>query len=178
MNGKIILNLAISLDGYIADEDGGFDWIVGDGSPTLNTENKIDFPKFLEGIDVVVMGRNCYNQNFHKDYKDKDVYIATSDDMDDYENYHFIKGDICKQISELKAEGKNIFLFGGGKMIDPFIKADIIDEYIIGIIPTILGKGRKLFLENGTKIDLSLQEYSVEDGIVVMRYSKRNMILD
>lgn len=63
-------------------------------------------------------------------------------------------------------------------MIDPFIKADIIDEYIIGIIPTILGKGRKLFLENGTKIDLSLQEYSVEDGIVVMRYSKRNMILD
>ena len=82
MNGKIILNLAISLDGYIADEDGGFDWIVGDGSPTLNTENKIDFPKFLEDIDVVVMGRNCYDQNFHKDYKDKDVYIATSDDMD------------------------------------------------------------------------------------------------
>ena len=63
-------------------------------------------------------------------------------------------------------------------MIDPFIKADIIDEYIIGIIPTILGKGRKLFLENGTKIDLKLQEYLVEDGIVVMRYSKRNMILD
>lgn len=174
MNGKIILNLAISLDGYIADEDGGFDWIVGDGSPTLNTENKIDFPKFLEGIDVVVMGRNCYNQNFHNEYKDKDVYIATSDDMDDYENYHFIKCDICKQISDLKEKGKNIFLFGGGKMIDPFIKDDIIDEYIIGIIPTILGKGRRLFLGNNPKIDLKLQEYSVEDGIVIMRYSKRN----
>lgn len=174
MNGKIILNLAISLDGYIADEEGGFDWIVGDGSDILNTKNKIDFDKFLEGIDVVVMGRNCYNQNFHNEYKD--VYIATSDDMEDYENYHFIKGDICKQISDLKEEGKNIFLFGGGKMIDPFIKDDIIDEYIIGIIPTILGKGRRLFLGNNPKIDLKLQEYSVEDGIVVMRYSKRNMI--
>ena len=174
MNGKIILNLAISLDGYIADEEGGFDWIVGDGSNTLNTKNKIDFDKFLEGINVVVMGRNCYNQNFHNEYKDKDVYIATSDDMEDYENYHFIKGDICKQISDLKEEGKNIFLFGGGKMIDPFIKDDIIDEYIIGIIPTILGKGRRLFLGNNPKIDLKLQEYSVEDGIIVMRYSKRN----
>ena len=168
MNGKIILNL------YKADEEGGFDWIVGDGSDTLNTKNKIDFDKFLEGINVVVMGRNCYNQNFHNEYKDKDVYIATSDDMEDYENYHFIKGDICKQISDLKEEGKNIFLFGGGKMIDPFIKDDIIDEYIIGIIPTILGKGRRLFLGNNPKIDLKLQEYSVEDGIVIMRYSKRS----
>lgn len=59
-------------------------------------------------------------------------------------------------------------------MIDPFIKDDIIDEYIIGIIPTILGKGRRLFLGNNPKIDLKLQEYSVEDGIVIMRYSKRS----
>lgn len=40
MSGKIILNLAISLDGYIADENGGYDWIIGDGNSTLNTENK------------------------------------------------------------------------------------------------------------------------------------------
>ena len=61
MNGKIILNFAISFDGYIADENGEYDWIVGDGNSKLNTQNKIDFDKFLEGIDVVVMGRNCYN---------------------------------------------------------------------------------------------------------------------
>ncbi|MBS5939937.1 dihydrofolate reductase [Clostridium sartagoforme] len=174
MSGKIILNLAISLDGYIADENGGYDWIVGDDNSKLNTENKSDFAKFLEGIDVVVMGRNCYNQNFHKDYKEKDVYIATSENIADYENYHFMNGDICKTISDLKNQGKNIFLFGGGVVIDSFVKEDIIDEYIIGIIPTILGKGRKLFLENNPKIDLNLQEYSVEDGIIVMKYSKRN----
>ena len=40
MKGKIILNLAISLDGYIADENGGFDWIIGDGNTYLNTEGK------------------------------------------------------------------------------------------------------------------------------------------
>lgn len=175
MSGKIILNLAISIDGYIADENGGYDWIVGDGNPTLNTEAKWDYGKFLEDIDVVVMGRKCYDQNMHKDFKEKDVYIATSKEIDDYENYHFIGKDICKVINDLKEEGKNIFLFGGGYLIDNFVKADIIDEYIIGIIPTILGKGRKLFLENNPKIDLNLQFYSVEDGVVIMKYSKRKI---
>ncbi len=174
MNGKIILNLAISLDGYIADKNGGYDWIVGDGNSTLNTDNKWDFAKFLEDIDVVVMGKNCYDQGMHKDYKEKDVYIATSQSIDNYENYHFISGDIVKVINDLKNEGKNIFLFGGGILIDNFLKSDSIDEYVIGIIPTILGRGRKLFLENNPKIDLSLNYYSVEDGIIIMKYSKRN----
>lgn len=48
-----------------------------------------------------------------------------------------------------------------------------LDEYIIGIIPTILGKGRPLFLENNPKIDLKLDEYIVDNGIVICRYSKR-----
>ena len=174
MSGKIILNLAISLDGYIADENGGYDWIVGDGNSTLNTENKWDYNKFLDGIDVVVMGRNCYDQNMHKDFQGKEVYIASSEKIDDYENYHFISGNICESISKLKNEGKNIFLFGGGCLVDNFVKSDIIDEYVIGIIPTILGKGRKLFFENNPKIDLTLEYYSVEDGVIVMKYSKRN----
>ena len=174
MNGKIILNLAVSIDGYIADENGGFDWIVGDGRSKLNTQNKWEHDEFLKEIDVVVMGRKCYDQDMHKDFSEKDVYIATSEKIDDYENYHFISGNICEIISKLKAEGKNIYLFGGGGLIDSFVKDDIIDEYIIGIIPTILGKGRKLFYENNPKIDLNLEYYAVEDGIMIMKYSKRN----
>lgn len=173
MDGKIILNLAISLDGYIADEDGGFHWITGDGNSTLNTEDKWDYGKFLEEIDIIVMGKNCYDQGFHKDFSEKGVYIATSKEMENYENYHFIKGDIVGIVSDLRNQGKNIFLFGGGVLIDHFVKANVIDEYVIGIIPTILGKGRKLFLENNPKIDLELQYYSVEEGVVVMKYSKR-----
>ena len=142
MSRKIILNLAMSIDGYIADEDGGFDWIVGDGDSSLNTNNKWDFNKFLENIDVVVMGKKCYDSNFHNDYKNKKVYVATSKELEDYDNIHFINGDIVKVIEEERQkEGKDIYLFGGGIVIDNFIKADVIDEYIIGVIPTILGKG-------------------------------------
>lgn len=173
MNGKIILNLAVSLDGYIANNDGGYDWIVGDGNSTLNTENKWSHDKFLENIDVVVMGKKCFDQDMHKEYQDKEVYIATSKEIEDFENYHFINGDIVKEIEKLKNKGKNIYLFGGGILIDSFVKADVIDEYVIGIIPTILGKGIKLFYDNNTKIDLKLEYYAVEDGIVIMKYSKR-----
>lgn len=174
MSRKIILNLAISLDGYIASEDGGYDWIIGDGDKRLDTENKWDFNKFLEDIDVVVMGKKCYDQNMHNDFKSKKVYIATSKEIKDYDNIHFINGDIVKVIEEERnKEGKDIFLFGGGVLLDSFIKTDIIDEYIIGIIPTILGNGRPLFLGNNPKIDLHLKEYIVDEGIVIIRYTKR-----
>lgn len=174
MDRKIILNLAISIDGYIASEDGSFDWIVGDGDDTLNTDKKWDFGEFLENIDVVVMGKKCYDQNFHKDYENKKVYVATSEKLKNYDNVHFINGDIVKVIEEeRKNEGKDIFLFGGGSLVDNFIKSDVIDEYIVGIIPTILGKGRPLFLGNNPKIDLHLEEYLTDNGVVILRYSKR-----
>lgn len=174
MERKIILNLAISIDGYIASEDGGFDWIVGDGDDKLDTEKKWDYNEFLNGVDVVVMGKNCYEQNFHNDFNDKKVYVATSQELQDHDNIHFISGDICKVIEEeRKKDGKDIFLFGGGGLVDNFIKSDIIDEYIIGIIPIILGKGRPLFLGNNPKIDLHLDQYIMDKGVVILRYSKR-----
>ncbi|MNM93587.1 Dihydrofolate reductase [compost metagenome] len=173
MERKIILNLAISLDGFIASEDGTYEWIVGDGDHKLNT-GKHDFNKFLEGVDTVVMGKNCFDQNMHLEYKNKNVYIATSQKLQDKENIHFINGDICKVIlEEKKKAGKDIYLFGGGVLVDHFIKADIIDEYIIGIIPIILGKGRPLFLQNNPTIQLHLDEYLIENGITILKYSKR-----
>lgn len=174
MSRKIILNLAISLDGYIASEDGSYDWIVGDGDNKLDTEAKWDFGQWLENIDVVVMGRKCYDQMMHNDFKNKKVYVATSKDLKDEENLYFINGDIVKVIEEERQkDGKDIFLFGGGGLIEHFIKADVIDEYIIGIIPTILGKGRPLFLGNNPKIELHLEQFITQEGIVVLKYSKR-----
>ncbi|WP_254119010.1 dihydrofolate reductase family protein [Bacillus sp. FJAT-29790] len=116
MKRKIILNLAVSIDGYIASEDGGFDWIVGDGDEKLDTQNKWDYTEFLSNIDVVVMGRKCYDQNFHNDFKDKKVYVATSKDLKDHDNIHFVTGDICKVIEDERLnEGKDIFPIWWGR---------------------------------------------------------------
>ncbi|MGL5327987.1 MAG: dihydrofolate reductase family protein [Peptostreptococcaceae bacterium] len=178
MKRKIILNLAISLDGYISDEDGGFDWIVGQEDKSLDTKEQIDFFKFVNTCDTVIMGKKGYDdapEGSLDIYKDKKIYVVTnSKDIPTQDNVEFINGDVVDKIlKEREKEGKNIFLYGGAQVADLFIKANVVDEYIIGIIPTILGKGRKLFLDNNPMIKLDLKEYSVIDGITLLRYSKR-----
>lgn len=178
MMRKIIFNLAMSVDGYISDDDGGFEWIVGENNNLLDTKEQFEFNKFLETCDTIVMGRKSYEdipKETFDEFSDKKVYLVTNKKLSvNKDNVEIINGDIVEKILKLKKEeGKNIWLFGGAILADTFIKADVIDEYIIGIIPCILGKGRKLFLENNPTINLHLKNYSFSDGIGVLTYAKR-----
>lgn len=174
MSRKIILNLAMSLDGYICDENGGFDWIRGDGDTRLNTEKTFDIYEFLEDVDTVVMGRKAYEDCGADDAHGKKVVVATSQKMANFENVEFVNHDICGYIQELQqTKGKSIWLFGGSILTDSFIKADLVDEFIVGIIPVVLGKGRPLFLGNNPLIKLHLEEYTLQEGVAILRYSKR-----
>lgn len=170
---KIILNLAMSIDGYIADLEGGYAWIQGDGENLVSTEKRWDFPKFLEDIDTVVMGKSCYEQGMHSDFTDKKVIVVTHHKQEDEGNIVFCDSDPVAYIKALKtAEGKAIYIFGGGKVADPFIRQDCIDEYIIGIIPILLGTGIPLFYPKEQSIKLVLTDYSIEDGIMVNYYKR------
>ena len=171
---RIILNLAMSLDGYIADENGGYDWIVGDEDKSSNINEPYDFDKFLEGIDALVVGRKAYEDCPFESFKEKTIYIMTSNPKEDHDNIKYIKGDVIDWIENLrKEEGKDIYLFGGGGSIDPFIKADLIDEYCVAIVPTILGRGRKLFYDNNPEIKLRVKHISAENGMTILTYIKR-----
>lgn len=172
MTRKIILNLAMSLDGYIADEKGGYDWIKGDGNKANDYNAPYQFDKFLESVDLVVMGRNCYDQGMHKEYPHKEVWVVTHDQtLVDHEHVHFVKEDPVSALQEVqKKEGKNIYLFGGGLLVDTFIKAQLINEYWVGIIPVLLGRGRPLFYSGSPYCELSLLHTVVDEGIVIMQY--------
>lgn len=173
MGRKIILNVAISLDGFIADEDGGYEWIAGQGDTEADTNKAFDFVEFMDNIDVVIMGRKAYEDCDIKAYSEKRVLVASSANLGDHDNVEFIHEDICGFAQTLRqGEGKDIWIFGGGVLADSFIKADMIDEYVIGIIPVILGKGKPLFLEGNPRIKLHLDECTVQDGIVILRFSK------
>ena len=172
---RIILNLAISLDGYIATETGGFEWIVGDGDHSCDIGSPFDYAEFLETIDLVVMGRKSYEDCGIADFGNKTVYVATSRDIPVPDNVKLVNGDIVDVVLKERArDGGNIYLFGGGEVIDPFIKANVIDEYIVGVIPVILGTGRRLFLENNPSIPLHLDAVSSSEGVVILHYSKRD----
>jgi dihydrofolate reductase len=178
MTRKIILNLAISLDGYIADVNGGFAWIKGDGNKTNDTKKQFNFEEFVKDVDIIVMGKIAYEdcpKETLESFNSKQIYVASHKKFKTKQNnVKFISGDIVTPILNLaKEEGKNIWLYGGAGLTDPFIKADVIDEYIIGIIPIILGKGRPLFLKDNPTIDLNLEESTIQEGIVILKYSKR-----
>lgn len=173
--GRIILNLAVSLDGYIADPEGNYDFIAGQGDPQLDTAQQADFGAFLEDMDLVIMGRKSYDQGFHEDedYKRKQIWVMTHEARADQGRIRFLGEDAVEEALKAREAGKKIYLFGGGLSIDPFIKADVIDEYHVSILPLVLGSGRRLFLEGNPKIDLHLDRYTVSDGIMGLVYSKR-----
>jgi len=171
---KIILSLAMSLDGYILDENGGYAWITGDGDHSLDTEERFCFNAFLENVDVIVMGRISYEDAMMEVFKDKRVIVATSKDMKGNDNVEFIKDDVIGYIQRLQQEeGKDIFLYGGSVLADQFMKADIIDEFIIAIVPMILGSGKPLFFDNNPQVKLHLDRYTIQEGLSVLEYSRR-----
>ncbi|WP_426350226.1 dihydrofolate reductase family protein [Alloiococcus sp. CFN-8] len=176
MTRKIVVSLAMSLDGYIASEDHGYDWITENSGAEGNfpNESSFDFQGFFDSMDTIVMGKNCYDLGMHEEFKKHKVYVATHKAKEDHDNVRFISDDIIKAISEEKEkDGKNIFLFGGGKLIDSFLKADIIDEYVIGIVPIILGRGIPLFYKDNPTIRLKLVENITDKGTVILKYVRR-----
>ena len=89
-------------------------------------------------------------------------------------NVSFLSGDVVSQIQALKDHsGGHIWLFGGGELASDFIRADAVDRYIVGILPVIRGKGRRLFQEGIPPVELHLDRCTVSDGIPILEYSRR-----
>ncbi|KDR95991.1 Dihydrofolate reductase [Peptoclostridium litorale DSM 5388] len=177
MSRNIILYIAISLDGYIAKNNGAVDWLSGNGEDT-NVDNGYD--DFYNTIDTVVMGRITYEQVVNElspdtwVYEGKKCYVATRKKYESDKRAEFISDDIVEFIKNLKIQdGKDIWLVGGGKLVDQFIKQNLIDKYIVTIIPTILGDGIPLFLKENPEIKLRLVETKVIDGMVELSYIRK-----
>ncbi len=174
---KVIVYIAMSLDGYIASEKGSVDWLGGDGS---DTDNMGSYPEFIETIDTVILGYSTYHQivtELSPDnwvYSGMKSYVFTSKEVEDTEEIFFKNGKIADLVKKLKNEdGKNIWICGGSTIVNQLIEEDLVDKYCISIVPTILGGGVKLFdkHENETKLKLiSTRNYN---GMVDVWYEKR-----
>lgn len=177
MSRNMILYIATSLDGYIARRNGAVDWLSGHGDED-NPDNGYD--EFYNTIDTVVMGRTTYEQLIHElspvvwIYEGKKCYVATTrKDLSDH-RVEFIADNITEFVEDLKKQpGKDIWLLGGSQLVDQFIKQNLIDKYVITIIPTILGDGISLFKQENPEIKLRLIETKNTDGMMELCYVKR-----
>lgn len=141
--------MAMSLDGYIADHDGGYDWIVPVPSPALDTAHQLPFDDFLAHVDLVVMGRRCYEQGQSEDYvtQGKRVIVATSDAAGRRDTSPGIEfsDDVIGTVTAARQQGQHCFVFGGGRLVHSFVAADAVDVLTVSIVPVLLGGGRCLF---------------------------------
>lgn len=176
---KIILNLAISLDGRIVDESGGYDWIKGDGNNTNDTKKQLDFAEFTNSCDTMIFGKKAYDDidlPTLENFNDKQIIVLTHNYVQPQrKNVTFFSGDLPGLVNDLKSKkGSNIWVWGGSSVCNILVKSDQIDEYIVGVIPTIVGKGIRLFADDNPMLELSLKECTVIDGITMLVYERRN----
>lgn len=175
---KVVLYIAMSLDGYIADRQKTVNWIKGQDD---SEEMQDTYSPFFDGIDTVVMGKRTYEQITTElspgkwPYAGATTYVLTHDaSMADTKDIKFTHTDPCRLIDILKEEtGKNIWICGGADVVNQLLKEDSIDMFHISIIPTILGGGIKLFEEIGDAINLSLVDTLNYNGVVEVVYKRR-----
>ena len=148
---RILGYIAASLDGYIATEDDGLDWLFKYDSDDLGEH---DYRLFLKRIRTVVMGRGTYDF-IAKDaspwvYADQRVIVVTSNPIPDPKGALEVRDDVDALIAELRAlDDGDVWMLGGGKLQMAFLERDALDEIEIYIIPEMLGGGRPLFPATG-----------------------------
>ncbi|MBZ5737159.1 dihydrofolate reductase family protein [Nocardioides mangrovi] len=177
MPGIVWLRLAMSLDGFIADDDGGYGWIQPVPSPDLDTEHQIPFDDFLDEIDVVVMGRRCYDEGAHRDYGPlgKEVLVGTSRPPEPVagEEHVVFSTDPVADTLVRRTAGERCLLFGGGLLVASFLEARAVDRFTVNVVPVLLGSGRPLFGGHYDPLELRLIDYTVGDSQVRMVYEHR-----
>ena len=172
--GKVVLYIAVSLDGYIATADGGVEWL----EPFNDSGDDYDYAAFQESIGAVIMGGKTYRQALgfgEWSYKNMPSYIVTSQPLAEHPNddVRTVQSDFPTLVKSIKAEtDKDIFFVGGAQLTKAFIEQDLIDEYRIFIMPVMLGKGIPLFLElDGVQTVNLIDTKAHASGVVELRYT-------
>lgn len=175
---KVILYIAVSLDGYIADRDGSVSWIK---SQDESVEPEDTFTPFFDSVDTVIMGKRTYDQIVtelspnHWPYMGATTFVIThNDSYIDTDCIRFRNTSVCRLVDELRQQsGKNIWICGGAQIINQLIEKDMITTYHIAVIPIILGGGIRLFDTTENQINLTLVYTKRYDGIVELIYDRK-----
>lgn len=136
---KIILGVALSLDGFIEGPNGEYDWCPPPDATEMN--------EFLAGIDAIFFGRKSFELAGASMFPGKTSYVfSNSLTKVKGKDTYLVGGDIVPVVQKLKEEpGKNIWLFGGASLTTSFINEGLVDELWLGLVPIVLGSGKPLF---------------------------------
>lgn len=167
---KVSLFIATSLDGYIAREDGGIDWLFDD--------QDYGYEAFYDDVDTIVMGRHTWEQlktlgDYPYEGKEGVVFSGTLAGQTD-PHVTFVTESVQDWIGRAKQEaGGTIWLMGGSKLVDESLQAGLVDEIILSIHPLLLGHGIPLFRGNQPEMALELvSSKSFHTGLIQLVYRR------
>ncbi|MGF1765434.1 dihydrofolate reductase family protein [Aliivibrio kagoshimensis] len=153
--------IATSLDGYIADKNGGLDWLHAVPNPD---GLDMGYNDFSNSIDAMVMGRNSFETvlGFDIDWPYNVPMFVLSNTLTrvpaGYEDKVFlVHGELSHVLKEINAKGFQELYIDGGVTIQSFLKEDLIDEMTITTMPILLGGGSPLFGNLATPLNFSLE---------------------
>lgn len=179
---KLILFNLITLDGFFEGPDHDISWHMVDND--LNDLSKSQ----LEAVDTIIFGRVTYElmasywptiEGIRDDplvagfmTNTPKVVFSSSLKKAEWQNTRLVKGDAAAEIIKLKQlSGKDMIIFGSGKITTALTNTGLIDEYRIIVCPVILGKGTSLFkgVDHLTKLDL-VNSRVFDNGNVLLTY--------
>ena len=174
---KLIIYIAASLDGYIAKPNDDLSFLK-----VVEKEGEdYGYAKFIENIDTIIIGRKTHDwvlREIGPNYYDngaRDVYVITRASKPSAGRTTFYTGDLTDLVNQLKlAEGKNIYCDGGAEIINELLKNDLIDEFIISVIPVLVGNGTRLFQDNRPEQELEfISSKSFDTGLTQLHYKRK-----
>ena len=176
--GRTTYLTATSLDGFIATEDNRLDWLF-----QLEGEEPVGpYDEFIVGVGAMAMGATTYTWVLdHEDGRwpyDLPTWVFTHRDLavPDGADVRLTSADPAAVHAEMTAaaEGRDVWLVGGGDLVGQFLDRDLLDEIWVSIAPVVLGRGAALLPRRHTPPMRVLEVRHAEgDPFVHVHYSLR-----
>lgn len=168
---KVILYIAMSLDGLIAGPDDDLSFLHAyDGLKLVSSS----YDELMSRIDTILLGRKTYDwvtKNMTWPYDGLNTIVFST--LPKSIAYGSMTSSKPKDVvDELRKQpGKDIWLIGGGNLAQSFLKDGLVDEMIIAVIPELIGTGVRLF--EGSKSSWNFVKLQEENGLILISYERK-----
>ena len=142
--------VAASIDGYIAEEDGGLQWLF-DAADNPLEGGDANYNAFYAQVTALAIGASTYEIMLTHEwaYEGVPAWVFTHRDLPipDGADVRLVQGTVAEHLADMRAAAGdgNLWVVGGGELASQFVEAGELDELIVSYVPVALGKGIPLF---------------------------------